>query len=197
MLCPDGPRGHVRPRALMETAWAHPPAAVVVPSRGGAAPMAAAIVAGLLIAGVRPLWRTRSPPARAGIRGRTCRPRSLARSQIPFRSQRQPRQPRARQCRWHHDRVRRTRWIVATLALMLAMVIVSYRRVLPARSPRFSPWSAPGRCGRPGRFGGAAPLQPWLAGAGGIALLALALNTGAALPIYWSLVFGSAVGSTA
>ena len=40
-------------------------------------------------------------------------------------------------------------------------------------------------------FGGAAPLQPWLAGAGGIALLALALNTGAALPIYWSLVFGS------
>jgi len=31
----------------------------------------------------------------------------------------------------------------------------------------------------------------WLAGAGGIALLALALNTGAALPIYWSLVFGS------
>ena len=35
------------------------------------------------------------------------------------------------------------------------------------------------------------PLQPWLVGAGGIALLALALNTGAALPIYWSLVFGS------
>jgi hypothetical protein len=40
-------------------------------------------------------------------------------------------------------------------------------------------------------FGQTAPLQPWLAGAGGIALLALALNTGAALPIYWSLVFGS------
>ena len=40
-------------------------------------------------------------------------------------------------------------------------------------------------------FGVSAPLQVWLAGAGGIALLALALNTGAALPIYWSLVFGS------
>jgi hypothetical protein len=40
-------------------------------------------------------------------------------------------------------------------------------------------------------FGSSAPLQPWFAGAGGIALLALALNTGSALPIYWSLVFGS------
>ena len=40
-------------------------------------------------------------------------------------------------------------------------------------------------------FGDATPLQPWLVGAGGIALLALALNTGSALPIYWSLVFGS------
>ena len=40
-------------------------------------------------------------------------------------------------------------------------------------------------------FGGAAPLEAWLAGASGVALLALALNTGAALPIYWSLVFGS------
>jgi hypothetical protein len=40
-------------------------------------------------------------------------------------------------------------------------------------------------------FGASAPLQPWLEGAGGVALLALALNTGSALPIYWSLVFGS------
>jgi hypothetical protein len=40
-------------------------------------------------------------------------------------------------------------------------------------------------------FGGSAPLQGWLEGAGGVALFALALNTGAALPIYWSLVFGS------
>jgi hypothetical protein len=40
-------------------------------------------------------------------------------------------------------------------------------------------------------FGQSAPLQGWLAGAAGVALLALALNTGAALPIYWSLAFGS------
>jgi hypothetical protein len=40
-------------------------------------------------------------------------------------------------------------------------------------------------------FGSTAPLQPWFAVAGGVALLALALNTGAALPIYWSLIFGS------
>jgi len=40
-------------------------------------------------------------------------------------------------------------------------------------------------------FGVSTPLQPWFAGAGGVVLLALALNTGAALPIYWSLVFGS------
>src|SRR6202007_350426 len=40
-------------------------------------------------------------------------------------------------------------------------------------------------------FGGSAPLQGWLAGAAGVALLALGLNTGAPLPIYGSLVFGS------
>src|SRR5262249_8393631 len=40
-------------------------------------------------------------------------------------------------------------------------------------------------------FGGSAPLQSWLVGASGFALLALALNTGSALPIYWSLAFGS------
>jgi len=40
-------------------------------------------------------------------------------------------------------------------------------------------------------FGGGAPLQGWLVGGAGVALLALALNTGAALPIYWSLAFGS------
>jgi len=45
--------------------------------------------------------------------------------------------------------------------------------------------------GRQAGFGGTAPRGPWLAGAGGVALRARALNTGAALPIYWSLVFGS------
>jgi sulfite exporter TauE/SafE len=37
-------------------------------------------------------------------------------------------------------------------------------------------------------FGGSAPLQGWLVAALGVALLALALNTGAALPMYWSRV---------
>jgi hypothetical protein len=40
-------------------------------------------------------------------------------------------------------------------------------------------------------FGDQGVLQPWLTGAGGVAVLALALNTGAALPIYWSLAVGS------
>jgi ABC-2 type transport system ATP-binding protein len=82
--------------------------------------------------------------------------------------------------------------IVAMLALMLALVIVSFAAFFLLGVPALlvligasSVWGI--QLG----FGGATPLQPWLVGAGGIALLALALNTGAALPIYWSLVFGS------
>ena len=82
--------------------------------------------------------------------------------------------------------------IVATLALMLAMVVVSFAAFFLLGLPALLGlvggavvW------GVQAGFGGAGPLQPWLAGAGGVALLALALNTGAALPIYWSLVFGS------
>jgi ABC-2 type transport system ATP-binding protein len=82
--------------------------------------------------------------------------------------------------------------IVATLALMLAMVIVSFAAFFLLGLPALLALVAAGALwGAQAGFGGAAPLQPWLAGAGGIALLALALNTGAALPIYWSLVFGS------
>ena len=82
--------------------------------------------------------------------------------------------------------------IVATLALMLALVVVSFAA--------FFLLGVPALLGLVGAaivwgtqlgFGISAPLQLWLAGAGGIALLALALNTGSALPIYWSLVFGS------
>ena len=40
-------------------------------------------------------------------------------------------------------------------------------------------------------FGPAAPLAGWLGVGGGIVLLALTLNTGAALPIYSALVFGA------
>ena len=82
--------------------------------------------------------------------------------------------------------------IVATLALMLAMVIVSFAAFFLLGLPALLALVIGGSLwGMQAGFGDTAPLQPWLAGAGGIALLALALNTGAALPIYWSLVFGS------
>jgi hypothetical protein len=82
--------------------------------------------------------------------------------------------------------------IVATLALMLALVAVSFAAFFLLGAPALLGLMAAAIAwGIQLGFGTAAPLQLWLAGAGGIALLALALNTGAALPIYWSLVFGS------
>jgi ABC-2 type transport system ATP-binding protein len=82
--------------------------------------------------------------------------------------------------------------IVAMLALMLALVIVSFAAFFLLGVPALLGLiGASAVWGIQLGFGGATPLQPWLVGAGGIALLALALNTGAALPIYWSLVFGS------
>ncbi len=82
--------------------------------------------------------------------------------------------------------------IVAMLALMLALVILSFAAFFLLGVPALIGLiAASGAWGIQLGFGGATPLQPWLVGAGGIALLALALNTGAALPIYWSLVFGS------
>jgi ABC-2 type transport system ATP-binding protein len=82
--------------------------------------------------------------------------------------------------------------LVATLALMLVMVIVSFSAFFLLGLPALLGLIGAGALwGMQAGFGGTAPLEPWLAGAGGIALLALAVNTGAALPIYWSLVFGS------
>jgi hypothetical protein len=82
--------------------------------------------------------------------------------------------------------------IVGTLALMLALVVVSFAAFFLLGVPALLMLMlASAVWGTQLGFGGSAPLQAWLAGAGGIALLALALNTGAALPIYWSLVFGS------
>ncbi len=82
--------------------------------------------------------------------------------------------------------------IVATLALMLALVVVSFAAFFLLGVPALvGLMAAAVLWGTQLGFGTSAPLQLWLAGAGGIALLALALNTGAALPIYWSLVFGS------
>jgi hypothetical protein len=82
--------------------------------------------------------------------------------------------------------------IVATLALMLALMVVSFAAFFLLGVPALLGLvTAAAIWGTQLGFGTSAPLQVWLAGAGGIALLALALNTGAALPIYWSLVFGS------
>ena len=82
--------------------------------------------------------------------------------------------------------------IVAMLALMLALVIVSFAAFFLLGVPALLGLiAASAAWGIQLGFGGATPLQPWLVGAAGVALLALALNTGAALPIYWSLVFGS------
>jgi ABC-2 type transport system ATP-binding protein len=82
--------------------------------------------------------------------------------------------------------------IVATLALMLAMVVVSFAAFFLLGLPALLALVGAGALwGMDAGFGASAPLQGWLEGAGGVALFALALNTGAALPIYWSLVFGS------
>ena len=82
--------------------------------------------------------------------------------------------------------------IVATLALMLALVVVSFAAFFLLGVPAMLGLVAAALVwGIQLGFGTSAPLQVWLSGAGGIALLALALNTGSALPIYWSLVFGS------
>ena len=82
--------------------------------------------------------------------------------------------------------------IVAMLALMLGLVVVSFAAFFLLGVPALVGLIAASAVwGIQLGFGDATPLQPWLVGAGGIALLALALNTGAALPIYWSLVFGS------
>ncbi len=82
--------------------------------------------------------------------------------------------------------------IVATLALMLGLVVVSFVAFFLLGLPAVVGVVTAGALwGIQVGFGSAAPLQPWFAVAGGVALLALALNTGAALPIYWSLIFGS------
>src|SRR2546430_2058908 len=82
--------------------------------------------------------------------------------------------------------------IVATLALMLAMVILSFAAFFLLGLPALLGLVLAGvLLGVQAGFGAPGPLQPWLAGAGGVALLALALNTRAARPIYWSFGFWS------
>lgn len=82
--------------------------------------------------------------------------------------------------------------VVATLALMLAMVVLSFSAFFLLGVPALLTLVGTAALwGVQAGFGAAGPVQPWLAGAGGVVLLALALNTGSALPIYWSLAFGS------
>jgi len=82
--------------------------------------------------------------------------------------------------------------VVATLALMLVMVVLSFAAFFLLGVPAvLNLIAAAALWGVQAGFGGSGGLQPWLTGAAGVALLALALNTGSALPIYWSLAFGS------
>ncbi len=82
--------------------------------------------------------------------------------------------------------------VVGTLALMLLLMVVSFAAFFLLGLPAvLGVMTASVLWGIQFGFGGSAPLEGWLVGATGFALLALALNTGAALPIYWSLVFGS------
>src|SRR5437879_2005576 len=82
--------------------------------------------------------------------------------------------------------------VVGTLALMLLLMVVSFAAFFLLGLPAvLGVMTASVMWGIQLGFGASAPLEGWLVGATGFALLALALNTGAALPIYWSLVFGS------
>ena len=82
--------------------------------------------------------------------------------------------------------------IVAVLGLMLALIAVSFASFFLLGAPAvLGLIGAAAMWGLQVGFGASGPLQVWLGGVGGLLVLALALNTGAALPIYWSLVFGS------
>lgn len=82
--------------------------------------------------------------------------------------------------------------LVATLALMLMLVIDSFAAFFLLGVPALlAVVGSSALWGAQVGFGPSAPLVGWLTVLGGVAVLALALNTGAALPIYWSLVFGS------
>ena len=82
--------------------------------------------------------------------------------------------------------------IVATIGLMLLLLGLSFAAFFLLGFPAVAALVAASVVwGVQLGFGSAGPLGIWLAGAGGLALFALALNTGAALPIYWSLAFGA------
>jgi len=163
-------------------------------SRGAA--QCAAIVAGLLIAGVssRPgghdhlgaRWHSWSD-VQAAVTGSV---------PIPFRCSDSPGRPRARPCqRQSPIGSAGLAGIVATLALILAMVIVSFAAFFLLGLPALLALVGAGAMGRPGRFRrrSAAASHGWPSRRD--SLLALALNTGAACRSTGRFVFGSAVAS--
>jgi len=82
--------------------------------------------------------------------------------------------------------------ITAALALALALLAVNFAAFFLLGLPELALLLAAGLLwGAQAGFGPSAPLAGWLGVGGGIVVLALTLNTGAALPIYSALVFGA------
>ena len=82
--------------------------------------------------------------------------------------------------------------VASALALMLALIVVSLASFLLFGAPAVLVLiGAAISWGIQLGFGDTSLAQGWFAAAAGVALLALALNTGAALPMYWSRLSGS------
>jgi hypothetical protein len=85
--------------------------------------------------------------------------------------------------------------VASTLALILALIVVSLASFLLFGAPAILALiGAAIAWGIQLGFGDTSLAQAWFAAAAGVALLALALNTGAALPMYWSRRPGSERG---
>jgi len=82
--------------------------------------------------------------------------------------------------------------LTAALALALALLAVNFAAFFLLGVPELALLLGAGLLwGAQAGFGPSAPLAGWLGVGGGIVVLALTLNTGAALPIYSALVFGA------
>ncbi|MEP7105761.1 MAG: hypothetical protein ABI838_07935, partial [Chloroflexota bacterium] len=82
--------------------------------------------------------------------------------------------------------------VTAALALALALLAINFAAFFLLGLPELALLLGAGLLwGAQAGFGPSAPLAGWLGVGGGIVLLALTLNTGAALPIYSALVFGA------
>jgi hypothetical protein len=82
--------------------------------------------------------------------------------------------------------------IVAALALALVLLAINFAAFFLLGLPELVALGAAALLwGMQAGFGVGAALAGWLGVGGGVVLLALAVNTGAALPIYSALVFGA------